>query len=76
MKDFFPTLDMKPNPNCDNKWCVKRQADYQVSRHPIASRRARAHAPLRCRRRHFRLLMRTRSQARAANTHRVHVRAA
>ena len=34
MKDFFPTLDMKPNPNCDNKWCVKRQADYQVSRHP------------------------------------------
>ena len=40
MKDFFPTLDMKPNPNCDNKWCVKRQADYQVSGLPIASRHA------------------------------------
>ena len=26
--DFFPTFSMKPNPNCDDSFCVKRQKDY------------------------------------------------
>lgn len=27
--DFFPTLSMKPNPNCDDSFCVKRQEEFQ-----------------------------------------------
>lgn len=27
MKDFFPTMTLKPNPACDDSWCVKRQAE-------------------------------------------------
>ncbi|XP_065889215.1 ubiquitin-like modifier-activating enzyme 5 isoform X2 [Dysidea avara] len=29
MEDFFPSYSMKPNPQCDNSHCVKRQAIYQ-----------------------------------------------
>lgn len=25
MKDFFPTMTLKPNPGCSDSWCVKRQ---------------------------------------------------
>lgn len=28
--DFFPTMTLKPNDTCDNKYCVKRQKEYQV----------------------------------------------
>jgi len=28
MTDFFPRYTMKPNPQCDNRHCVKAQADY------------------------------------------------
>lgn len=29
LKDFFPSYAMKPNPNCDDGWCRKRQQQYQ-----------------------------------------------
>ncbi|XP_043917462.1 ubiquitin-like modifier-activating enzyme 5 [Protopterus annectens] len=29
MQDFFPTMIMRPNPNCENKECVKRQEEYK-----------------------------------------------
>jgi ubiquitin-like modifier-activating enzyme 5 len=28
LKDFFPTMEIKPNPTCDNKECVKRQSEW------------------------------------------------
>ena len=30
MLDYFPTLSMKPNPQCDEYHCRKKQAEYQV----------------------------------------------
>ncbi|XP_069504795.1 ubiquitin-like modifier-activating enzyme 5 isoform X2 [Ambystoma mexicanum] len=29
MQDFFPTMIMKPNPNCDDKHCRKKQEEYK-----------------------------------------------
>ncbi|CAL8069982.1 unnamed protein product [Orchesella dallaii] len=29
LNDFFPTMDLKPNPNCDDSSCVKRQIEYR-----------------------------------------------
>lgn len=29
MQDFFPTMTMKPNPQCDDRFCVKQQQVYQ-----------------------------------------------
>ncbi|XP_057305118.1 ubiquitin-like modifier-activating enzyme 5 [Hydractinia symbiolongicarpus] len=29
MQDFFPTMTMKPNPQCDDRFCVKQQKIYQ-----------------------------------------------
>ncbi len=28
LTDFFPTMDIKPNPGCDNSLCVKRQQEW------------------------------------------------
>lgn len=28
--DFFPKMDLRPNPQCDDSWCMKRQAEYQA----------------------------------------------
>jgi ubiquitin-like modifier-activating enzyme 5 len=28
--DFFPKMDLRPNPTCDDSWCRKRQAEYQA----------------------------------------------
>lgn len=30
LEDFFPTLAMKPNPNCDDSFCVKRQQEFKA----------------------------------------------
>lgn len=30
MIDFFPRMDLRPNPTCDDHWCVKRQAKFQA----------------------------------------------
>ena len=30
LEDFFPTLTMKPNPNCDDSFCVKRQKEFNA----------------------------------------------
>ncbi|KAK3083251.1 hypothetical protein FSP39_017694 [Pinctada imbricata] len=29
LQDFFPSMAMKPNPQCDDLHCLKRQAEYQ-----------------------------------------------
>ncbi|KAI8487800.1 Ubiquitin-like modifier-activating enzyme 5 [Branchiostoma belcheri] len=29
MQDFFPSMSMKPNPNCDDSYCTKLQTEYQ-----------------------------------------------
>eukprot|EP00128_Syssomonas_multiformis_P008574 Colp12_sorted_trinity150504_noHs@18759 len=31
MLDFFPKMPMKPNPQCDDRYCVIRQQEYQAS---------------------------------------------
>lgn len=30
MQDFFPTMSMKPNPQCEDRNCRKQQEEYQV----------------------------------------------
>eukprot|EP00300_Choanocystis_sp_HF-7_P003625 c12759_g1_i3.p1 GENE.c12759_g1_i3~~c12759_g1_i3.p1 ORF type:complete len:509 (+),score=120.97 c12759_g1_i3:36-1529(+) len=30
MQDFFPRMELKPNPECPNKYCVKKQKEYQA----------------------------------------------
>lgn len=30
MIDFFPRMVLRPNPTCDDNWCVKRQAEFQA----------------------------------------------
>lgn len=29
LQDFFPTMSMKPNPSCDDSFCIKRQQEFQ-----------------------------------------------
>lgn len=28
--DFFPKMDLRPNPQCDDSWCRQRQVEYQA----------------------------------------------
>ncbi|GAX75259.1 hypothetical protein CEUSTIGMA_g2704.t1 [Chlamydomonas eustigma] len=45
LKDFFPTMDIKPNPGCVNSLCVKRQALYkELMSSPVALAAAAAKA--------------------------------
>ena len=39
MNDYFPTMSMKPNPQCDSKHCVKRQREHEeyLRAHPTVS---------------------------------------
>ena len=30
MQDFFPTMSMKPNPQCDDRNCRRHQKEYKV----------------------------------------------
>lgn len=30
MRDFFPRVELKANPECRNDWCVKRQVDHKA----------------------------------------------
>ncbi|KAK3881892.1 hypothetical protein Pcinc_013691 [Petrolisthes cinctipes] len=30
LSDFFPTMIVRPNPQCEDSWCKKRQAEYQA----------------------------------------------
>ncbi|XP_028766192.1 ubiquitin-like modifier-activating enzyme 5 isoform X2 [Neltuma alba] len=32
LKDFFPTMQMKPNPQCSNGACLKRQEEYTLAK--------------------------------------------
>lgn len=34
MQDFFPTMSMKPNPQCDDRNCRKQQEEYKVYINP------------------------------------------
>ncbi|KRT80202.1 hypothetical protein AMK59_8393 [Oryctes borbonicus] len=34
LNDFFPTMNMKPNPNCEDGYCKKRQEEYAVKPKP------------------------------------------
>eukprot|EP00899_Mesostigma_viride_P014033 jgi/Mesvir1/22630/Mv14067-RA.1 len=47
LKDFFPTYEMRPNPDCSNAQCVLRQAEYRKfynSHEEVAKREAAAQA--------------------------------
>ncbi|XP_073131871.1 ubiquitin-like modifier-activating enzyme 5 [Henckelia pumila] len=41
LKDFFPTMEMKPNPQCSNAACLERQKDY-IRAKPARDAAARA----------------------------------
>ncbi|XAR67896.1 Sulfur carrier protein ThiS adenylyltransferase [Bertholletia excelsa] len=32
LKDYFPTMEMKPNPQCSNAACLKRQKEYNLAK--------------------------------------------
>lgn len=36
LEDYFPTMTLKPNQNCDDSKCIKKQAEYQlyIKEHP------------------------------------------
>jgi len=31
LQDFFPTMSMKPNPSCYDKFCIKNQEQYKLA---------------------------------------------
>lgn len=35
LNDFFPTMRMKPNPNCEDRYCRKRQEEYAAKPKPV-----------------------------------------
>lgn len=39
LSDFFPSMMIKPNPNCDDNFCLKRQEEFktQVKEEPKSS---------------------------------------
>ncbi|KAG8381962.1 hypothetical protein BUALT_Bualt05G0027100 [Buddleja alternifolia] len=41
LKDFFPTMEMKPNPQCSNAACLERQKEYTLAK-PARDAAARA----------------------------------
>ncbi|KZV31688.1 ubiquitin-like modifier-activating enzyme 5 [Dorcoceras hygrometricum] len=41
LKDFFPTMEMKPNPQCSNAACLERQKEYILAK-PARDAAARA----------------------------------
>ncbi|XP_020226599.1 ubiquitin-like modifier-activating enzyme 5 [Cajanus cajan] len=48
LKDFFPTMQMKPNPQCSNVACLKRQEEYMLAkpaRDAAAKAKMEAEAP-------------------------------
>ncbi|KAL3682170.1 hypothetical protein R1sor_000192 [Riccia sorocarpa] len=43
LKDFFPTMEMKPNPQCTNNACLQRQREYEATK-PARDAAAKAEA--------------------------------
>ena len=41
LKDFFPTMDIKPNPGCSSKLCRSRQSNYMKNYNSLESVAAR-----------------------------------
>ncbi len=41
MQDFFPTMAMKPNPQCNDSYCRKQQEEYKVCARCLYSVRRR-----------------------------------
>lgn len=35
LKDFFPTMKMKPNSSCEDTFCLRRQREFLVSEQPL-----------------------------------------
>lgn len=35
LQDFFPSYGMKPNPSCDESFCVKRQKEFALAEKPV-----------------------------------------
>ncbi|XP_050314806.1 ubiquitin-like modifier-activating enzyme 5 [Anthonomus grandis grandis] len=40
LNDFFPTMNLKPNPNCDDRNCQKRQVEYAAKPKPEQAQEA------------------------------------
>lgn len=40
MVDYFPRMELKPNPDCPNSWCVKQQHNYAqwLKDHPVVAK--------------------------------------
>ncbi|KAI6216961.1 Ubiquitin-like modifier-activating enzyme 5 [Aphelenchoides fujianensis] len=47
LADFFPRQEIKPNPQCDDRWCQKRQKEYQekLAREPPAKEKKAVEEP-------------------------------
>ncbi|XP_030475849.1 ubiquitin-like modifier-activating enzyme 5 [Syzygium oleosum] len=48
LKDYFPTMEMRPNPQCSNAACLERQKDYMLAkpaRDAAAKAKMEAEAP-------------------------------
>ncbi|XP_058063115.1 ubiquitin-like modifier-activating enzyme 5 [Anopheles bellator] len=43
MTDFFPKMALKPNPTCDDRFCVQRQREYLAR--PESERNVQGHGP-------------------------------
>ncbi|BBN17349.1 ubiquitin-like modifier-activating enzyme 5 [Marchantia polymorpha subsp. ruderalis] len=43
LKDFFPTMEMKPNPQCTNNSCLQRQREFEATK-PARDAAAKAEA--------------------------------
>ncbi|KAJ8772299.1 hypothetical protein K2173_027476 [Erythroxylum novogranatense] len=41
LKDYFPTMEMKPNPQCSNAACLERQKEYMLTK-PVRDAAAKA----------------------------------
>lgn len=35
LQDFFPSYGMKPNPSCDESFCIKRQKEFALAEKPV-----------------------------------------
>ena len=44
LKDHFPKMTLRPNPECTSYWCRKQQASYKAKMAELAAAAARAHA--------------------------------
>lgn len=46
LKDFFPTMAIRPNPGCANALCAQRQQEFQARPRPVAEEQPEEEAPV------------------------------